>query len=94
MPPQRFDQALFPEFLSAIVERFSDAVGVEGEDISSEQQPFLDRAIPFLEKPHNRGRGIEPFNAVILPEEKGGEMPATHVAQPAQLIMSPKGCAR
>ena len=51
MPPQRFDEPRFSEFLAGLTERFGYAVGVEYQRISREQSAFLHRAIPFLENP-------------------------------------------
>jgi hypothetical protein len=67
MAPQGIDQALVSEFLSRIVERFGDAVGVEYEGVSRAEQAFVDQAIPCLEKAQQGARGIEPFQSAIAP---------------------------
>src|SRR5207249_9259688 len=87
MLSQRLEQALFSKFLSSVVERFGDAVGVERDRISREELAFPDRAIPFLEESEHRARGFEPFQRVIAPKEKGGEMPAARVAQAPRAVV-------
>src|SRR6266568_2123807 len=87
MLSQRFDQALFSEFFSAIVERFGDAVGVERECVSWEELAFPNRAIPFFEESQHRAGGFEPCQSVIAPEEEGGEMPAARVAQAPRAVV-------
>ena len=67
MAPQGLDQALVSEFLSRVVERFSDAVGVERKRVSRAEQAFVDQAIPGLKKAQHGARGIEPFQSAIAP---------------------------
>src|SRR5712692_5364972 len=87
MSPQRFDQALFSEFLPRAIGRFGYAVSVECECVTWTEPAFLDRAIPFLEESQHRARGIEPFKSVIAPEEKSGEMPTIRVAQAPHFVV-------
>ncbi len=87
MPPQRFDQALDSEFLASIVERFGDAVGVEHQRVSGEEAAFAYRAIPFFKDSEYRARGFQPFQSVIAPEEKSGEMPAIRISQAARRVV-------
>src|SRR5437016_5779221 len=87
MSPQCFDQSLFPEFLFCTVIRFSYAIGVECERVPWVKLAFPNRAIPLFEDSQDRGCGIEPFQSVIAPEEKSGEMPAIRVAQAAHAVV-------
>src|SRR2546428_6256990 len=87
MSPQRFDQALFSEFLSSMVERFGYPVGVECERVARGEPAFLDRTMPFFEKPQDSAGGIEPFKSVIAPQEKSGEMPAIRIPQAPRVVV-------
>jgi hypothetical protein len=46
VPSQHFNQPLLTELLSRAVERFGHAVGIEHQQISREQLPLLQQAIP------------------------------------------------
>src|ERR1700732_837048 len=85
MSPQRLDKSVFSEFLSCVVERFSYAVGVEYERVSRGEWAFAGREIPFFKKPQHGARGVEPFQRIVVPEHKRGEMPAIYVAQALHL---------
>ena len=81
MSPQRFDQALFSEFLFSITKGFGYAVTVEQDRVSSRELAFRDRAIPFFKKSQYGARGVEPFKSVIAAQDEGAEMTAIRVAQ-------------
>jgi hypothetical protein len=72
MLPQGFDQALFSEFLSRIVERFGHAIGVECKGVSWDETALSDGALPPCGQPQHSAGGIQPFDVVIVPQEKGG----------------------
>src|SRR5262245_31270228 len=69
VPQQRRDETPLAKFLFGIVQRLCDAVGVEHQCVSWKESAFLHRAIPTLEDPQYGPRGVEPFNAVVPPEE-------------------------
>src|SRR6266849_1812551 len=87
VPSQCFDQALFPELFSCIVERLGYAVSIECERISRKEQAFPDRAIPFFEESKQGARGIESFKSIVVPEEKGREVSTICVAQAPRLFI-------
>src|SRR5215470_19118614 len=87
MSPQRFDQALFTEFLFSIAKGFGYAVTVKQERVSSRELPFRDQAIPFFKKSQYGARGFEPFESVIAAEDEGAEMPAIRVAQALRMVI-------
>lgn len=86
-PPKRFEQARFSEFLSGIVERFGDAIGIERERVPRVKATLPYRAVPILEEPQNRFRGRKPFNGVAAAQKKASEMPAIRVAQAPRLVV-------
>src|SRR6266496_1231548 len=87
MPPQRSNQTLLSEFLFGIVEGFSYPIGVERKRIPGEEFGSLYRAIPFFEDPQYGACGMEPFDGVVAPNEKSGDMPAIGVAQTPRCIV-------
>ena len=72
MPADGFDQAKLPEFLSRPAERLGDAVSVECERVSRLEPPLTYRAVPLIEEPDHRARGVQPLQRVIAAEEKSG----------------------
>ena len=87
MPTQRFDQALFSEFFSGIIERFGNAVGVKSERVAGEKLEFGNRAVPYREDSQYCARGIQPFQRAVAPQQKTGEVPAIGVTQTPQLVV-------
>jgi len=81
VPLERFDQALFSELLSRIVERFGDPIGIEHQQVSRKEPALGHRVIALRKEPHYRGGGIEPFHAVVTTEEQRREVPAVRIAQ-------------
>jgi hypothetical protein len=65
VPSQHFNQPLLTELLSRAVERFGHAVGIEHQQISREQLPLLQQAIPVLEWPQYCRLGNQPLQTTV-----------------------------
>lgn len=70
-----------------MIERFSDAVGVEGEDVAGTEVAFADFTVPLFENAEDGGGGVESCYGIIGAEEKRGEVAAIGKAKDARGVI-------
>src|SRR5262249_30450431 len=87
MPPQRGHQTLFSKLLSTAVERFGDAVSVQGKHVSGAQPALRSQAFPILEETQHRAGGVESLKSVVAVEKQRGEVSTVGVAQALRLVV-------
>ena len=87
MRSQGFYQSCLAEFLAALVERLSNAIGVDRKDVAGEQLPFRCCAVLLAEQSHDGRRCIEAFHGTVHAEQQSGEVSAVHVPQAPRLVV-------
>ena len=80
MPPQGFDQALLSKLFLSSIERFGKSIRIECQGIAGMELTFLNRTIPFLEKAHYRAGGVQPFEIMVVTQQKTGMMSTIRVS--------------
>src|SRR6266404_4392333 len=76
MAAEGVEEARLAEFFTVVIERFGDAVGVEGENIAGREVTFADFAVPLFENAEDGGGGVEACDGVVAAKEKRGKMAA------------------
>src|SRR5580700_10698553 len=84
MPAHALDEALLAEFLALLVERFSDAVGVEHQRIAWRKAALLDSAVPLAEQPEHGSGGRQTIERAVAAQDQPGQMPAVGITEAAR----------
>ncbi len=86
-PSHDIEQSLLAEFLVTLVDRFGDAIGVDGEQIAWEQLHVLSAAGPVAEQTHDGCRGRQSLHRSISLHDETRKMAAVRVSQSARAIV-------
>src|SRR5262249_16325424 len=87
MTAHSLHKPLLSELFAGVAERLGYAVSVKCERVSVEETLLADRAVPLLEESHYSRGGAQPFQRVVVAEEKPGQMAAIRVTEAPQRVV-------
>src|SRR5215831_5680703 len=87
MPLEGVEQPVFSKLFSTAIQRLSDAIGVQRQDVARFQTALRHRTFPVLEETQHGARGSKLQQTAVISEKKGREMSAVGIAQAARLIV-------